>query len=38
MEAPDSTEQKFAVFSMNGLVLPNDYRFRVMKPLRRSAV
>jgi hypothetical protein len=24
MEAPDLTEQKFAVFSMNGLELPND--------------
>ena len=34
MEAPDSTEQKFAVFSMNGLVLPNDYRLRrFVKPL-----
>jgi len=36
MEASDSTERKFAVFSMYGLVLPNDYRLRrFAKPPRR---
>jgi hypothetical protein len=34
MEAPDLTEQKFAVFSTNGLELPTDERLhRFVKPL-----